>query len=829
MWAFLLLLSAAAVRAFGPVGYKCVSCPAANPNPTPIAHRLARTPHHHSCDPTTCTIGQCQCASLANPGGLQPSEIPQFVLVTHDDAVSDLANFVVRSAIDGFKNPNGCNVPATWFTTSTGTNCDLVKKLYDENHEIALHTVSHAQLDAGLPGMEAEIMGARDDLMQCGIPKEKLLGFRAPYLVHNPEVRKILHKHGMLYDSSIIDFISSQSPTTKSFAQRLWPYSFNNGIAQDCTYTPAGQCEVTEKYPGMWEVPLWPLLHGPVDTDNNAYSMDPGPGFGGDVLTTLKTNFDQAYAGNRAPFPLFLHSPWFTDENVKATRDFITYALGKGDVFFVTVQEMLQWMANPVSAAEYKANAKCKPVNVLPPVKKSCQVYVAQPGDFFASIAGKFGVIDMVEMNKINPSLQTGNISPGVRLNIPPWDASCPPPSEIEPVTGPAMGDAVTVAVQGTGAGAAAGAGAGTQGAATTPEGTTSANVEMPAATEPVTAQAGALCQTWTVADGEFLMGISKATGASPQDIVSMNKLSSTPTGAIILTIGQQLKIPPYPECCEVNGCMAADKLVGVTPTRVDVNFQLSGTAGVDAAMLEKIKALVGGELDLPIGALTANVLTRRRGRRLRQATSVPTNVVVSIATTTPVRLAQKVAQELNSGDLEALLGGLGYSMNGMPAVKAYQNGKEVALADPNANAANGQSSSSGLSTGAIIGIAVGGGVALIALIGLVVFFVMRRRRVSESAVGPVSKSTGAGGMTVTASLRDAHRKSAKDPVAVVIGGYDTPRSGQTPRSRGSNRRFEDVLATHNPTFARTSTTTTAPTAPTVTPTTNPTTNPYDI
>ena len=76
--------------------------------------------------------------------------------------------------------------------------------------------------------------------------------------------------------------------------------------------------------------------------------------------------------------------------------------------------------------------------------------------------------------------------------------------------------------------------------------------------------------------------------------------------------------------------------------------------------------------------------------------------------------------------------------------------------------------------------------------------------------------------MTVTASLRDAHRKSAKDPVAVVIGGYDTPRSSQTPRSRGSNRRFDDVLATHNPTFARTSTTT----APTVTPTTIPTTNP---
>jgi len=57
--------------------------------------------------------------------------------------------------------------------------------------------------------------------------------------------------------------------------------------------------------------------------------MDPGPGFGGDVYTTFVTNFDQAYNGNRAPFPIYLHAPWFTDENIAATNKFIEYALSK--------------------------------------------------------------------------------------------------------------------------------------------------------------------------------------------------------------------------------------------------------------------------------------------------------------------------------------------------------------------------------------------------------------------------------------------------------------------------------------------------------------------
>lgn len=226
-------------------------------------------PAYYSCDPNQC-IGACHCPSLSPPGGLAPSEIPQFVLLTHDDAISALSNTVVRSVTDGHTNPNGCNVVATWFTTSDGTSCELAKRLWDENHEIALHTVSHSSLLPSFLGMEEEIMGARTVLEGCGIPKDEMVGFRSPYLVHNPQVRSILQKNSFLYDSSIIEHMGSHSSTSKNFEQRLWPYSMDNGIIQDCEWTaPAGMCTVNERYEGLWEVPLWTLLNDKLDKPNN--------------------------------------------------------------------------------------------------------------------------------------------------------------------------------------------------------------------------------------------------------------------------------------------------------------------------------------------------------------------------------------------------------------------------------------------------------------------------------------------------------------------------------------------------------------------------------
>lgn len=604
-------------------------------------------PQSYSCDPTTC-VGDCHCPSLAAPGGLQGADIPQFVLITHDDAISSLANTVLRSVVDGFKNPNGCNVVATWFTTSTGTECELAKKLYEQNHEIALHTVNHASLDPNFVGMEQEMMNAREELAQCGIPKEAMLGFRAPYLVHNQQQREILAKHNMLYDSSIIDFISSQSTTTKNMAQRLWPYSMDHGIIQDCTYTQAGSCSPTEKYPGMWELPIWPLLKDDVDMPNNAYSMDPGPGFGGDVYQTLVTNFDQAYNGNRAPVPLFTHATWFTDENIAAARKFIEYALSKNDVYFVTVQELIQWMKNPVSADEYKKTANCKPVNVLPPVKKMCQVYIVQPGDYLASIAGKFGIIDVIDLTAINPSLQVKSIQPGERINIPPWDDTCPPSSTIEAITEPPVLDEVATISIPQATNDIQSPDLPVQ--AVQPNQQILEQVSTPDEQTLPAPQGINECQVWTVAQGEFLEGISKATGASVEEIINLNDVTIGPTGVVGLSIGQQLKIPPYPECCSSGGCNQLAQIQNAPETRVDIGLNLMSTSSIDFNAMEQIKSIIAGELGIPVQAISATIVSRRRGRRLRQATATPTNIVLSIATTTPIRLQQKVSQELRYG-----------------------------------------------------------------------------------------------------------------------------------------------------------------------------------
>ena len=42
--------------------------------------------------------------------------------------VNGLSNTVVRRVTDGHKNPNGCNVPATWFVLESGSDCNLVRQ-----------------------------------------------------------------------------------------------------------------------------------------------------------------------------------------------------------------------------------------------------------------------------------------------------------------------------------------------------------------------------------------------------------------------------------------------------------------------------------------------------------------------------------------------------------------------------------------------------------------------------------------------------------------------------------------------------------------------------
>lgn len=255
-----------------------------------------------------------------------------------------------------------------------GTDCKLVYQLWKDRHEIALHTVHHPPLVPTFPNMTEEIMGVRIWLNQtCGIPLEEMRGFRAPYLVHNPEVRSVIYRNGLLYDSSIEEPVGPFTPSG-NFSHRGWPYTMDDGIAQLCNWTyPAAMCLPTERYPGLWEIPLWDLPSAYTNINQNSYTMNPGNGYGGDLYTTLSTDFDMSYNGNRAPFPIYVHTPWFNANTSSSLQKFIDYALSKPDVYFVTMQELIAWMENPVSAADFNSsytacNYVASPVLPRPPL-----------------------------------------------------------------------------------------------------------------------------------------------------------------------------------------------------------------------------------------------------------------------------------------------------------------------------------------------------------------------------------------------------------------------------------------------------------------------------
>lgn len=158
---------------------------------------------------------------------------------------------------------------------------------------------------------------------------------------------------GLLYDSTINEHWTGDGkwPTSKDGGARLWPYTMDSGIPQNCAATgPDGECDSVrarargcddavrlagrlwergslvpcscsrhqpcsrnpmlppphhhhppthhsllqnERHPGLWEVPVWVLQTSKYPMD--AYAMDPG----GDVFALLKINFDAVSEGGR--------------------------------------------------------------------------------------------------------------------------------------------------------------------------------------------------------------------------------------------------------------------------------------------------------------------------------------------------------------------------------------------------------------------------------------------------------------------------------------------------------------------------------------------------
>ncbi|KAG0233375.1 hypothetical protein BGW42_007459 [Actinomortierella wolfii] len=286
------------------------------------------------CDPAKCKHPACVCPSTKAPGNIETQKLPQFFTLTFDDAIQAPTVPVAASLMANHRNPNGCPIPATWFAQNLYSDYALIQQWYAAGNEVADHTMTHI----GSPPLE-EIAGNRKAINAfAGIPYSKMTGFRAPFLNYSKTTFDLLATENIEYDSS----------TTADITTAYWPYTLDFGLANDCWN---GICSAGVAQPGRWEIPMHAIMDD--STPPVAHNMDVHL----EITDTaklnklLRDNFNRHYTGDRAPFGIYLH-PVHVGNSAQVYNDFFKEVLAKGDVWFVTNQQLLQWMKNPVPASE---------------------------------------------------------------------------------------------------------------------------------------------------------------------------------------------------------------------------------------------------------------------------------------------------------------------------------------------------------------------------------------------------------------------------------------------------------------------------------------------
>ncbi|CAG8589669.1 34493_t:CDS:10, partial [Racocetra persica] len=282
----------------------------------------------YSCDPSTCKPPNCFCAGTTPPG---------------DDSVQTSTLAVVNQLLGTRKNPNGCPIKSTYYVSIQYTNMSMVTEWYASGHEVADHTITHVG-----PSPENEITGCKEALNAfAGLPNDKISGFRTPYLNWTVDTFNTLSKLGFKYDSSVTALNDDAS----------WPYTLDNGLYNDCW---KGFCNpAILKIPGFFEIPMSALI----DEQGLPHLMDPYLDNTTDVVKKwLQDNFNRHLKQGKTPFGVYIHpiqlSTLIPNRNpapmIQMLQEFFDWALAQPNVWFVTSQQLLTWMKNPVSASKLK-------------------------------------------------------------------------------------------------------------------------------------------------------------------------------------------------------------------------------------------------------------------------------------------------------------------------------------------------------------------------------------------------------------------------------------------------------------------------------------------
>lgn len=294
------------------------------------------------CDPTRCLPPKCRCYNdKTAPGNLSVSDIPQIVMVSFEGTINKENILFYNAIFSDLMNPNDCPARGTFFIQDDGSEYRLIKQLYDQGHEIGIHS-----LDGKAPNDSSSWISTLQSVLQnlndVGIKQENVRGVRVPQLAIGGNDEFIgIGTVKMLYDSSCANSEFSDAASLK------WPYTYD--------YVPSASCDIGQApdkpFAGKWEVYISDLH----DLDSSKTPC-PVPSACHNI-TTKKNAFDlffnafaDHYNGGRTPF-LMIVDPAFASINDlrDGTIEFLQYiraAFGT-EVWVVPIFDMLQWMQQP--------------------------------------------------------------------------------------------------------------------------------------------------------------------------------------------------------------------------------------------------------------------------------------------------------------------------------------------------------------------------------------------------------------------------------------------------------------------------------------------------
>ena len=155
------------------------------------------------------------------------------ITVTFDDAINNNNIDLYREIFNRQrKNPNGCDIKASFFVSHKYTNYSSVQEMHYLGHEIAAHSITHNDDElfwtgATVDDWAKEMAGSRLIIDKfANITDNSVVGLRAPYLrVGGNNQFTMMEEQAFLYDSSITAPL--QNPP-------LWPYTMYFRMPHRC-------------------------------------------------------------------------------------------------------------------------------------------------------------------------------------------------------------------------------------------------------------------------------------------------------------------------------------------------------------------------------------------------------------------------------------------------------------------------------------------------------------------------------------------------------------------------------------------------------------------